>query len=519
MLPSLAVAFFFVWFEMVFRAATPFLEPASTADATGWLLVAQADVAWISALAVAVVCALGHVAALTLRPRGKRPGGSAAAGAPVGEGRSFPCSHALRCGVGGVLMALGSAVVTLSEASSWEAAAGGALAGAGMALLVGFWLPAAARSSVEEVLLVVILSVAESALLTTLVVLFDDVVAVAVLVGSPVAGAACALGAMRLNLKAARSGVASGSGPAGSAARAEGPAADDGETVRSRFLNPQTVVALVSLASSYLVLGIVGISMDMTLGSAVYWYMNLAGVINLLLLVAVLLVSDTDRLQSILMLAVSTAIAAMPLSLAFLGETFCFVLTKVAGFCSCGLVMLIVAQEGPARRGDEVGARPWLLLACAASAMGLGLMAGDALRRSVGTEHVGEVLPLVAVLLLYVVFVLYILFVAGGTKKILHVITGSFTDEAELARIRRDVIVQGCPEISVRESDVLLLLLRNYTTSRIAEELCISENTAKTHVRHLYAKLGVNSRSRLLALAEQTPYEPAGRRGSDGGEA
>lgn len=54
--------------------------------------------------------------------------------------------------------------------------------------------------------------------------------------------------------------------------------------------------------------------------------------------------------------------------------------------------------------------------------------------------------------------------------------------------------------LSPREAEVLFYLGRGHGSSFIAEELDISENTVRTHVRHIYEKVGVTSREELLAL-------------------
>ncbi|HVM68185.1 MAG TPA: response regulator transcription factor [Acidimicrobiales bacterium] len=54
-----------------------------------------------------------------------------------------------------------------------------------------------------------------------------------------------------------------------------------------------------------------------------------------------------------------------------------------------------------------------------------------------------------------------------------------------------------------REREVVELLLRGVPNSAIAEELHMSRDTVKTHVRHLYAKLGVRSRQELILLCRQ----------------
>ena len=54
--------------------------------------------------------------------------------------------------------------------------------------------------------------------------------------------------------------------------------------------------------------------------------------------------------------------------------------------------------------------------------------------------------------------------------------------------------------LSVREREVLNLILQNRPRKEIADELHLSENTIKTYTRTLYSKLGVNSREELYML-------------------
>ena len=57
----------------------------------------------------------------------------------------------------------------------------------------------------------------------------------------------------------------------------------------------------------------------------------------------------------------------------------------------------------------------------------------------------------------------------------------------------------GTCEVSRRESQVLALVFEGMKASEIAERLGITEYTVKDHLKHAYAKLGINSRSQLLA--------------------
>lgn len=57
--------------------------------------------------------------------------------------------------------------------------------------------------------------------------------------------------------------------------------------------------------------------------------------------------------------------------------------------------------------------------------------------------------------------------------------------------------------LSQRETEVLFLLAKGRTIGFIADELGVSFNTAKSHIRHVYVKIGVHTKSELLDLVEQ----------------
>ena len=57
--------------------------------------------------------------------------------------------------------------------------------------------------------------------------------------------------------------------------------------------------------------------------------------------------------------------------------------------------------------------------------------------------------------------------------------------------------------LSQRETEVLFLLAKGRTIAFIADELGVSFNTAKSHIRHVYVKIGVHTKSELLDLVEQ----------------
>ena len=78
--------------------------------------------------------------------------------------------------------------------------------------------------------------------------------------------------------------------------------------------------------------------------------------------------------------------------------------------------------------------------------------------------------------------------------------------EAEERSLRRARLVERCHEVgedrklSQREEEVLVLLAERKTISQIEHELYIANGTAKAHIRHVYAKLGIHSREELFEL-------------------
>ena len=58
--------------------------------------------------------------------------------------------------------------------------------------------------------------------------------------------------------------------------------------------------------------------------------------------------------------------------------------------------------------------------------------------------------------------------------------------------------------LSDAELRVMRYLPSNLTATEIAHELCVSPNTVRTHLRHIYAKLDAHSRTEAVTRARQT---------------
>jgi DNA-binding NarL/FixJ family response regulator len=60
------------------------------------------------------------------------------------------------------------------------------------------------------------------------------------------------------------------------------------------------------------------------------------------------------------------------------------------------------------------------------------------------------------------------------------------------------------PALSHRENTVLAMVSAGHTNAQIAESLFLAESTVKSHLRSVFAKLGVNSRQEAAAVARAT---------------
>ncbi|MDR1184647.1 MAG: helix-turn-helix transcriptional regulator [Coriobacteriales bacterium] len=101
-----------------------------------------------------------------------------------------------------------------------------------------------------------------------------------------------------------------------------------------------------------------------------------------------------------------------------------------------------------------------------------------------------------------------VLVLTRNRQKVEYVLTGAVANEDSIAQARSTILAERFPQLSNRELEVLPLMLQNYGNARMAKTLVVSENTVKTHVRHIYAKMGINTRQQLLELASGIKLAP-----------
>jgi two-component system NarL family response regulator len=91
--------------------------------------------------------------------------------------------------------------------------------------------------------------------------------------------------------------------------------------------------------------------------------------------------------------------------------------------------------------------------------------------------------------------------VASGGAAISPVMAGKLLDVMALALRHPEFASVRKPALTGREIEVLDHVSQGLTSKEIGEELFISENTVKNHVRNILDKLGVHSRNEAVLYA------------------
>ena len=97
-----------------------------------------------------------------------------------------------------------------------------------------------------------------------------------------------------------------------------------------------------------------------------------------------------------------------------------------------------------------------------------------------------------------------------SADQLAEAIRAASTGRPTLAPEAAQVLIQATtrsaaqgPGLTIREREVLALMVRGLTNSQIAHQLAISRSTVKFHVRSILSKLGVPSRTEAVVLAVQ----------------
>lgn len=138
---------------------------------------------------------------------------------------------------------------------------------------------------------------------------------------------------------------------------------------------------------------------------------------------------------------------------------------------------------------------PAKLLGLGLSANVLGILIGDILGSKILSISQGISASILAVIVVFI-----ILMILPFLNKYLSII---IDDHIFLFKLYREVsdekeCISNYPNLTDRENEIVELLFTGRTYKMIAEELYLSENTIKTHIKNIYSKYNVQSKVELI---------------------
>lgn len=101
-------------------------------------------------------------------------------------------------------------------------------------------------------------------------------------------------------------------------------------------------------------------------------------------------------------------------------------------------------------------------------------------------------------------------------EELFDLLNGVMRGEAAMTRVMAARLLKGvasnsavnaahvAENLTEREIDVLRLVAKGYSNPQIAEELCITVNTVKSHLKNILAKLQLDNRTQVAAYALQS---------------
>ncbi len=199
------------------------------------------------------------------------------------------------------------------------------------------------------------------------------------------------------------------------------------------------------------------------------------------------------------------AVGFLSLILPFEGRFACFsVAVIVASFVSENAMTLLAVYAAKHATNSPVR-----ILACGQLALragGLcGVAAGNALAVAVAAGvHMDVLAYLVSLEVLLLTFAgMYFIREQSVNRLLWEVVPAEGDQAGPDATSCKATLLADAFGLTQREREVLALLLKGRSIPYIKETLYISTNTAKTHVRHIYQKVGVHERQELLTLANE----------------
>lgn len=148
---------------------------------------------------------------------------------------------------------------------------------------------------------------------------------------------------------------------------------------------------------------------------------------------------------------------------------------------------------------------PAKLLGLGLSANILGILIGSALGDKVLSISNGTNSSILALIIVFIILII-LPFLNKYLSLIIreHVYLFTFYSNENKVKKAIEDSLNRYPNLTDRENEIVDLLLRGRTYKMIAEELFLSENTVKTHIRNIYAKYDVRSKAELIKVLQET---------------
>jgi len=106
---------------------------------------------------------------------------------------------------------------------------------------------------------------------------------------------------------------------------------------------------------------------------------------------------------------------------------------------------------------------------------------------------------------------------AENEQRSVEAVANDLLGEAVQMRLSAETPLQHWKNLSAREQQICALVCLNYTNSQIAARLSLSEETVKTHVRHVLIKFGLRGRANLRNALAGWDFAAWEDRGGHGG--
>ena len=115
-------------------------------------------------------------------------------------------------------------------------------------------------------------------------------------------------------------------------------------------------------------------------------------------------------------------------------------------------------------------------------------------------------LALIAAFLLVAAMLVYVRSAFGGSVSQANAVGAPEAEQLKEPELRERAIelIRREYGLTAREAEVCLYISQGHSYKRMADTMCVSENTTQSHVRSLYRKLGIHSRQEAIDFVDKT---------------